>query len=160
MRRKKSYFDISPDAPAPIVHRVRHRLQFSEVDALAIAWHGNYPRFFEEAHSELMKKIGLSYFDYHRAKLAAPIAQLHTDYFSPLLLDEEFTVQATLHWNDGARLNVEYALFHEDGSLVATGYTVQMFYNVDTREPLILIPDIYEECRKRWRNGEFWREFR
>jgi len=155
MRRKKSHFETAPDAPPPIIHQVKRRLQFSEVDALAIAWHGNYPRFFEEAHAALMKKVGLSYFDYHREKLAAPIVQLHTNYFSPLLLDEEFTVQAALHWNDGAKLNVEYTLFHEDGSLAATGYTVQMFCNFDTHEPLIFIPDIYEVCRRKWRNGEF-----
>ena len=56
---------------------VEWTLRFSEVDALAIAWHGQYLRFLKEAHSELMRKIGLSYERYCVAHLGAPVAQAH-----------------------------------------------------------------------------------
>ena len=51
MRRRKSYFTVRPGDPAPVAVVVRRRVAFSEVDAMAVAWHGNYPRFFEAAHS-------------------------------------------------------------------------------------------------------------
>ena len=154
MRRRKSYFTTEPGAPAPLVATVRRRIAFSEVDAMAVAWHGNYLRFFEAAHSELMQKIGLGFAVYAEHDLAAPIVQSHVDYFTPLLLDEEFTVRAELYWNDGARLDTAYTILGADGTVRATGYTVQMFCGLKTREAFIFPPEPVLAMRERWRKGE------
>lgn len=154
MRRKKRYFPAYPGDPSPISIVVKHRLTFSEVDALAIAWHGHYPRFFELAHTELMRKVGLTYEAYKQHDVGAPIVQCHVDYFAPLLLDEEFSIRAELHWSDGARLNVSYTVQGADGRIAGTGYTVQMFFNVYTHEPYILSPPLVAEIWQRWQHGE------
>ena len=153
MRRNKSYFTTEPGAPAPLAVTVRRRLAFSEVDAMAVAWHGNYLRFFEAAHTELMQKIGLGFSVYAKSDIAAPVVQSHVDYFSPLLLDEEFTVRAELFWSDGARLDVAYTITGSDGTLRATGFTVQMFWGLKSREVLIFPPEPVAAMRERWRAG-------
>ena len=154
MRRRKSYFTTEPGAPAPLVLVCRRRIAFGEVDAMAVAWHGNYLRFFEAAHSELMQKIGLGFAVYAKHDLAAPVVQSHVDYYSPLLLDEEFTVSAELYWNDGARLDTAYTVRGNDGRICATGYTVQMFCNLHTREAYIFPPEPVAAMREKWRHGE------
>ncbi|MBQ9502219.1 MAG: acyl-CoA thioesterase [Lentisphaeria bacterium] len=154
MRRRKSYFSTPEGMPAPVTVTVRRRTAFSEVDAMAVAWHGNYLRFFEAAHAELMQKIGLGFSVYAAHGIAAPVVQSHVDYYSPLLLDEEFTVRAELFWNDGARLDTAYTIRGSDGALRATGYTVQMFCGLKDREALIFPPEPVVEMRKRWLNGE------
>ncbi|MBQ9337228.1 MAG: acyl-CoA thioesterase [Lentisphaeria bacterium] len=155
MRRRKSYFTVEPGAPAPIEQTIRRRIAFSEVDAMAVAWHGNYPRFFEAAHTELMQKVGLGYAEYAKHQVAAPIVQCHVDYHSALVLDEEFEVRAVLYWNDGARLDIAYTITGSDGRICATGYTVQMFCSLTTREPFIFPPEPVSTMRARWRKGEF-----
>lgn len=155
MRRKQHYFKYEPGTPKPLEFTVCQTLRFSEVDALAIAWHGNYLRFFEEAHTELMRRIGLPYKRYFASQLGAPVAQAHVDYHSPLQLDEQFSVTARLFWNDGARLNVEYEIHTADGTLAATGYTVQMFVELDTRQPCLIPPPLLLECQHRWQKGDF-----
>ena len=155
MRRKQHYFNQEPGMPSPLELTITRTLRFSEVDALAIAWHGNYLRFFEDAHTELMRCIGLSYERYFASQLGAPVAQVHVDYHSPLQLDEQFSVTARLFWNDGARLNVEYEIRKADGNLAATGYTVQMFVELVTRQPCLAPPPLWTECQRRWRNGDF-----
>ena len=155
MRRRQHFFTHEADTPEPLELTIHRTLRFSEVDALSIAWHGNYLRFFEEAHTELMRRIGLSYERYFTAQLGAPVAQAHVDYHAPLQLDERFSVTARLFWNDGARLNVEYEIHKEDGTLVATGYTVQMFIELGTRQPCLAPPPLWAECQNRWRNGDF-----
>ena len=107
MRRSKPYFETADTAPAPVRVTIRRRLRFSDTDPLGIAWHGRYPAFFEEAQTELGHLCGLTYEAYRKAGIAAPITQLHTDYFKPLHLDEMFTVTASLIWSEGARLNTE-----------------------------------------------------
>lgn len=155
MRRKIPYFDPVPGAPAPISVTVKRRIRFSEVDALGIAWHGRYPVFFEEAQTELGHKTGLTYEAYRQAGIAAPIAQLHTDYFIPLYLDDIISITAALHWSDGARLNTEYRIENSDGRLACSGYTVQLFVDLQTREPLFCPPALWERCRESWRKGAF-----
>ena len=137
------------------MHEVKHRLAFSEVDALAIGWHGHYARFFEMAHTELMRKIGLSYAAYRENNVGAPIVQFHADYYAPLELDEEFTIRAELVWSGGARLNVNYELVKENGELAGTGYTVQMLFNPYDHTPCLAPPPFVEEVFRRWANGEF-----
>ena len=155
MRRRKNYFLVNPGDPAPIEQVVHRRIAFSEVDAMAVAWHGNYPRFFEAAHSELMQKIGLGFAVYAEYQVAAPIVQCHVDYHSSLILDEEYEVRAVLYWNDGARLDIDYAITGNDHRLCATGYTVQMFCHLHTREPYLFPPVPVNVMRERWRKGEF-----
>lgn len=155
MRRRKSYFTTPEGMPAPLAVTVRRRTAFSEVDAMAVAWHGNYLRFFEAAHSELMQKIGLGFAVYAEHHVAAPIVQCHIDYHLPLLLDEEFTVRAELFWNDGARLDTAYTITGADHGIRATGYTVQMFCDLRTREPFLFPPAPVNTMRERWRKGEF-----
>ncbi len=156
LRRKKGkYFDRKDGDPAPLKASVKRRVQFNEADAMGVVWHGNYAKYFETAAAELGRKYGLSYRAYYEAKIQAPIVQMHTDYHKPLILDEEFTAEAFYVWSEGARLHTEFVVYREDGAVAATGYTVQMFVNAFSKEPLLVSPEIFEECRRRWRTGEF-----
>lgn len=155
MRRKKTYFQRLEDSPAPLVHVLRHRMRFGEVDAMAVAWHGHYAVLFEEASTELRRLCGLTYEAFWEAGVRAPVVQLHVDYHQPLLLDELATVKASMIWTDAARLNVEYEVIKEDGTLAATGYTVQLFSMADSGEPCFTLPPLLEACQEKWRNGDF-----
>lgn len=154
-RRSKHYFSTEPGTPEPVVIEIKRRLAFSEVDAMAIAWHGNYPRFFEAAHTELMQKIGLGFQNYADVNVGAPMVQCHVDYHSPLMLDEAFTVKAELFWNEGARLDIAYTVTGNDGRICATGYTVQMFYDLTSHAPFMFPPPIVAEMQERWKRGDF-----
>jgi acyl-CoA thioester hydrolase len=154
-RKKKTYFERVPGAPEPVVVEIRRRIRFNEADPMAIAWHGRYPLFFEEASEELGRRCGLSYKDFYETGLRAPIVELHIDYFRPLFLDEEFTIRASLIWHEGARLNTEFQLVKLDGSLATSAYMVQLFTDHQTGEPYMVSPALLERCRGRWKAGEF-----
>ena len=154
-RRKKSYFEKVPDAPAPVCVEVKRRVRFNECDPMAIMWHGRYPLLFEESSEELGRRCGLSYDEYLAAGLRAPILSLHIDYHQSLFLAEEFTIRASLIWHEGARLNTEFHIFKQDGNLATSGYTVQLFTDHLTGEPCMVSPEMLERCRNRWKAGEF-----
>jgi acyl-CoA thioester hydrolase len=122
---------------------------------MAIMWHGRYPLLFEEASEALGRICGMSYPEYLEAGLRAPILSLHIDYFQPLFLDEEFTVRASMIWNEGARINTEFQVFKQDGSLATSGCTIQLFTDHLTGEPCMVSPVMLERCRIRWKAGEF-----
>ena len=155
MRKKEPYFKRIEGAPGPLVVEVRRQVRFSEVDPLAIVWHGRYPSYFEEGSEELGRLCGLSYKDFYEAGLRAPIVKLHMDYFRPLHFTEGFTIRAALIWDTASRLNTEYYLLKDDGSIATSGYTVQVFTYATTGEVCIVSPEILERCRDRWKAGEF-----
>jgi acyl-CoA thioester hydrolase len=156
MRTKnKEYFDKIPGAPEPISFEIKRRVSFNEVDIMGIAWYGQYAIYFEQAQTELGRRCGLSFNDYYVSNLRAPIVKFHIDYYQPLQLDEEFTVKASYVWSEGAKVHIEYAVIKQDGSLATRGYTVQMFIDGKNNQPYVVSPDILENLRKRWKNGEF-----
>jgi acyl-CoA thioester hydrolase len=154
-RKKSSYFERVPGTPDPIVVEIKRRVRFNEADPMAIVWHGRYPLYFEEASEELGRRCGLSYAEYFEAGLRAPFVEFHMDYHKPLFLDEQFTIRASLIWNEGARLNTEFHLIKQDGSIATSGYTVQLFIDHESGQPYMVSPELLEQCRKKWRAGEF-----
>lgn len=153
-RQKGGYFAVLPDAPPPIIVRILHRVRFSDVDPMAILWHGRYAKLFEQANEELGRLCGMGYPEFREHRLQAPIVQLHVDYFASITLGEQVTIVGKMIWADGARSNIEYEILKQSGALAATGYTVQMFVD-ETGTPLMAIPPLLETCRRRWRAGEF-----
>ncbi|MGD0388020.1 MAG: acyl-CoA thioesterase [Tepidisphaeraceae bacterium] len=153
-RKRGGYFSPDPAAPKPLAVRLKHRVRFSEVDAMAVTWHGRYAQLFEEANEELGRSCGMGYADFHRERLQAPIVQLHVDYFAPTVLGEEVGIVGKMIWSEGARINMEYEIFKQSGALAASGYTVQMFVDA-SGAALLGSPPLLERCRKRWIAGEF-----
>ncbi|MCX5701015.1 MAG: acyl-CoA thioesterase [Candidatus Omnitrophica bacterium] len=155
MRHKKEgYFANVSQSPEPITFEIKRRVSFSEVDVMGIVWYGRYSSFFEEAQAELGRRCGLSYQDYYKANLRAPIVEFHIDYYQPLYLDEEFTVRASMVWSEGAKLQMEYLLLKLDGSVATRGYTVQLFIDSKSSQPYIVAPELLERLRLRWQKGE------
>lgn len=154
-RGRGFYFKRLEGAPKPVIVEIKRRVHFSEVDPLAIVWHGRYPSFFEEGSEELGRFCGLGYQDFFEAGLRAPIAELHIDYFKPLRLAEEFTIRTALIWDEGSRLNTEYYLIKDDGSIATSGYTVQVFTSAQSGEVCMVSPELLRRCRERWASGEF-----
>lgn len=155
MRRRQSYFKRMPNAPSPLVYQLEHRIRFGEIDAMAVMWHGHYAVLFEEASTELRRLCGLTYEAFFECSVHAPIVQFHVDYYKPLTLDELCTVTARMIFSEAARVNTEYQAIKEDGSLAASGFSVQLFVDAKENVPFIVGPDLWLTCRDRWVNGEF-----
>jgi acyl-CoA thioester hydrolase len=153
--KNQEYFKKIPQAPDPISFRIKRRVSFNEVDVMGIVWYGRYAIYFEEAQRELNRCCGLSYQDYFSAGLRAPIVAFHIDYQQPLYLDEEFTIKASFVWCEGAKINIEYEIIKENGSIATRGYTIQVLIESEVKQACIVTPELIERLRKRWLNGEF-----
>ena len=150
--RKEIYFPPEPDAPIPLTVITRRRIRFEELDPLRIVWHGRYVSYFEDGRVAFGRQYGLSYGEFMKQRLAAPIVKLHIDYMAPLTFDDQITIETTLHWCTALRLNFEFALFDGSGNKAATGYSVQLLTNLNGNV-LFLPPDWIDEFRQQWQQG-------
>jgi len=149
----KPYFIDQKDAPKPLRIQVRRRVRFEEVDALGIVWHGRYASYFEDARSALGENFGIGYLDLYRNGIVAPIKKLHMDYHRTLMFPEEFSIEGILHWSDAARINYEFIIRDSKGSVITTGYSVQVM--LDKENNLYMVsPTFYQDFCRRWKAGE------
>jgi len=151
--KRKPYFPVQDDAPAPLCCVVERVVRFEEVDVLGIVWHGRYPSYFEDGRVLLGEKFGLGYMDFYHQGVVAPIKQMHADYRLPLRFGDPFTIEAILHWTDATRLNHEFILRNAAGEITTTGYSVQLLMD-QQQNVLMLPPQFYADFRQCWVAGE------
>lgn len=151
-RRGNSYFP--PDEKAPLVAECTRRVQFDEVDALRIVWHGRYVSYFEQGRNEWGRQFEFAYPVMLANGFAMPIVQLHSDHYYPLQYDELFRIKTICHWTEAAKMNFSYEIYAENGVLAARGYTVQVYTDL-AGKPLLLRPEFAEQFMQKW---DQWRQ--
>lgn len=157
LTRKYPYFkpETGPDgktAPAPLMCAVERTARFDEVDAINVVWHGRYPSYFEDARVAVGDRYGIGYDDFRNAGLVVPVKQIGMDYVAPLRFKERCRITAQLHWSAAARLNFSYKITNMQGALLTTGYTVQLFCNMEGI-PFLFKPDFYAAFCALWEAG-------
>ena len=149
----KAYFK-NQSGPPPITVTCQRTVRLEEVDALGIVWHGRYASYFEDGREEIGRRYGLSYVEFQAAGAVLPIRTIHIDYLAPLRYLETFTVETTLHWNEAARLDMEYKIFNQKSELTTRGYSVQMMVNLEGGL-LLEAPLFFRKFQSRWQSEEF-----
>lgn len=125
-------------------------IRFSEVDSMNIVWHGSYPLYFEDAREAFGKKYGLGYMTIFSNGYYAPLVEMQFKYKRPLVYESKPTIVITYIPTESAKLVFEYQIIDEkDGTVFATGKTVQVFMDRDYQ----LVwenPVFYQEWKKKW----------
>ncbi len=145
MRRR---FDPTPHKKLSFTARVSVR--FSEVDALAIVWHGNYLHYFEEARDGFGKAYGLSYQHMHAAGFVAPVVEAQLVYHASARFGDELEVTAHFIWTEAAKIEILYEVKRSgDTTLLAEGRTLQVLTTLQG-ELLLTRPPLIQQLYARW----------
>jgi acyl-CoA thioester hydrolase len=125
-------------------------IKFSDVDSMAVVWHGHYIRFFEDGREAWGKKYGLTYLDVYKHNFFTPIVSMHCEHLNPLEYGDTAIIETTFVDTPAAKLFFDYKIYRKrDGALSATGETTQVFLDKN-RELFIAAPSFYEEWKKKW----------
>jgi len=111
------------------------RVRYGETDAMGIVHHGNYPLYFEEARTEMLRSVGLSYAALERQGTMMPVVDMHIKYASPAHFDEVLTVRVSLREAPTARIVFHYEVINSEGKLVCQAEVTLAFMNAVTRRP-------------------------
>jgi len=145
MRKKRK---INPNLPR-LINRTKIRVRFSEVDAMKIAWHGNYAKFFEDGREAFGEEFGIGYYDYYRENIATPVVNLNIDYKKHLLFGDRIVVETEYIFSPAAKVILDYRIYKEDSNeLMAEGSTTQVFINPISGELLLFEPEFYTNWKK------------
>jgi acyl-CoA thioester hydrolase len=125
-------------------------IRFNEVDPMNFVWHGSYALYFEDAREAFGAEYGLAYLDIFNNGCYAPLVDLRFCYKKPLTYGKKVRVDITYRPTEAAKIVFDYEIFDvDDSSLVATGYSVQVFLDKDY-QLVWITPPFYEAWKQQW----------
>lgn len=120
------------------------QIRFSDTDAMAIVWHGNYLRFFEDGREEFGIQYGLEYLDMYKNGFFTPIVKSQIDHKAAIRYGDDVYLITKFIPQRAAKIVFEYEIINEKTKEVcAKGSTMQVFMNAETRELELNNPQFY-----------------
>jgi acyl-CoA thioester hydrolase len=117
-----------PEPPwqPPLLEVLRVRVAFADTDAMGVAWHGNYLRWFEMARTELMRPTPLPYPALVARGIHLPLIESLVRYRKPARYDDLLVICVGRVRATGARLRLDYRI-ECDAALIVEGHTEHAF---------------------------------
>jgi acyl-CoA thioester hydrolase len=108
------------------------KIQFYDVDAMQVVWHGNYARFLELARCALLEKIGYSYPEMALSGYFWPVVDMRIKYVRPVRMAQQIVLTATLLEYEN-RLRIDYRIADvASGELLSKAQTTQLAVAIGT----------------------------
>ncbi len=134
-----------------LVASVQVEVPFHDVDAMDVAWHGHYVKYFELARCALLRRFDYDYPQMLASGYLWPIVECHLKYVRPALYGQLLRVEATLIEYEN-RIKISYVIFDAaSGERLTKGYTTQVAVHAGTRElqfvsPAVLLEKLERAC--------------
>jgi acyl-CoA thioester hydrolase len=125
------------------------KIEFYDVDPMNVVWHGNYPKYLEQARSALLDLIDYNYAQMDASGYFWPVVELKLKYILPIVLQQTIIVEANLLEFEN-RLKIEYIIFNESKTTIlskATSIQVAVAKNQNHLE--LVTPTVFQEKVKK-----------
>lgn len=115
---------------------------FHDVDAMGVAWHGHYLKYFEAARNQLLRKIDYDYPDMEKSGYLWPVIESKCRHIAPAKYTMKIKVEASIaEWEN--RFYINYLITDsETGKKICKGYTIQVAVKKESGEMLLASPEI------------------
>ena len=133
-----------------LVDRKEIAIRFGEVDSMAIVWHGNYIKYFEDGRESFGARYDLGYLQVYAHGLMIPIVKVNCDFKRALVYGDTVIVETRFINCDAAKIHFHYTIFRKsDLEVMATGSSMQVFLTPE-KELLLMAPDFFVQWKKKW----------
>ena len=118
---------------------------FHDIDAVGMAWHGHYAKYFEIARCELLESFHYGYDAMRESGFLWPVIDMRIRYVQSARFGQRILVRATLReWEN--RLLIDYLITDQASSQRLTkGSTVQVAVDMKSGEMCFVSPPILFE---------------
>jgi len=103
------------------------RIYYHDTDCGGVVYYANYLKYLEEARSEYFEERGLIIKDMLKDGIGFVVARQEIDYKSPSFYGDILEVKMRVTDASLTRVNFEYDIVNDSGSLVASAKTVIVF---------------------------------
>ena len=118
-----------------LVFETKFPIRYYETDQMGIVHHSNYIRFFECARNVMMEELGYPIQKCEEDGVTIPVVSVECHYKYPAKMGDTVTAVARILKAPLAKLEVEQAVYNQDGVLCAEGKVVLGFLHKETNHP-------------------------
>lgn len=118
-----------------MITETKIRVRYGETDQMGVVYHGNYALYFEEARTEALRQIGITYKSLESEGVMMPVVSLHCDFKRPAKYDDLLTIRAIMRELPTAKIILDYEVLNEQGQLLSTGSSTLVFVDMQTNRP-------------------------
>ncbi len=112
------------------ISEIQHRVNYSEVDQMGVAYHARYVVWFDQARTEHIRRTGISYRQLEARGILLVVGELNVRYRRPARYDDLVRIRCWVRECASRRVTFGYAVERErDGELLVTGTTGMMALN-------------------------------
>ncbi len=109
-------------------------VQFYDVDAMRVVWHGNYVKYMEDARCNLLRTFQYDYNDMEDSGYFWPVVDMRLKYVKPARFGNKVRVEATIVEYE-TRLKIAYRIFDvASGETLTKSYSVQVAVEIESGE--------------------------
>ncbi len=121
---------------------VEIQVQFFDVDAMHIVWHGNYVKYLEVVRCALLDKIGYNYDAMQASGYAWPVVDLSVRYVAPATFGQRILLRADIvEWE--SRLKIDYLISDAaSGKRLTRASTTMVAVDIASKEMCFASPAI------------------
>lgn len=128
-----------------------HKVQYYETDQMGIVHHSNYIRWFEEARTYVLDKLGFGYKKMEESGVISPVLSVDAQYRTMTRYGDVVQIDARIAGYNGIKLALSYTISDkETGEVRCVGKSSHCFLNRDGK-PVSLkrsFPDIHTVFEK------------
>ena len=141
------------EATPATVSETRHRVNYSEIDAMGVVYHARYLVWLDVARTEHLRRTGTSYAELEARGFRLVVGEARIRYRRPARYDDLVRVRCWVSDLASRRVRFEYSVEHvESGQVLATAETSLMVLDARfrwARLPPELAERLGDGCRSR-----------
>lgn len=122
----------------------KHKVQYYETDQMGIVHHSNYIRWFEEARTDFMEKMGLGYEEMEKQGILSPVLSVDATYLRMVRFGDTVTIHTKIKAYNGIKLTVAYEVCNDKTGMVHCKGTSSHCFLTQMGQPISLKKDMIE----------------
>lgn len=136
----------------PYISETKLTVRYAETDMMGIVHHSRYYPWFEQARTDWIKKIGISYSEMEKMGVMLPLTETQCRYHYGLRYEDEVLVTCKVTKLGVARLDFAYEVYKlPEMKLMSEGITKHGFTDAATFRPINLkktFPELWERIEE------------
>jgi len=109
------------------------RVLYGDTDQMGYVYYGNYGYYYEQARSEAIRSIGISYKQLEDEGTMMPIIRMNIKYIAPAYYDELLPIKTMVTHLPNRIIVFNYEVFNEKNELINEGETHLAFVDAATK---------------------------
>lgn len=113
-------------------------IRYAETDQMGVVYHANYIIWMEIGRTQLVRDAGFDYAKLEEKGYVSPVMDLSIQYKKAMHYGQVATVRTWVESHNKLRTTYGYEILHEDGTVAASGTTMNILVKKDTFRPISL----------------------